>query len=94
MAKKNLSALKRVRQNKKRRMRNKMIKSELKTYFKKTKKLISEKEIAGAIELMKKYFSKIDKAVKRNIVHQNYANRKKSTLSRLLNILKSNSIGT
>jgi len=84
VAKKHLSVLKRARQNVKRRLRNKAIKSEIKTYYKNTIAALKEKNFALAEELVKKFVSRVDKAVKKNIIHLNTGNRKKSRLMRIL----------
>lgn len=84
MAKKHLSVLKRARQNVKRRLRNRAIKSEIKTYYKNTIAAIKEKNFALAEEFARKFVSRVDKAVKKKVIHLNTGNRKKSRLMRIL----------
>ncbi len=84
MAKKHLSVLKRARQNIKRRLRNKSIKSEIKTYYKNTIIALKEKNIPLAEEMARKFVSKIDKAVKKNIIHLNTGSRKKSKIMKMI----------
>ena len=85
MAKRKLSVLKRIRQNEKRRQRNKAVRSEVKTYYKKTIEAMNKNELEKAEEYLRTFVSKIDKAVKKGIIHRNEANRKKSRLMKLMN---------
>ncbi len=82
MAKKSLSVLKANRQNIKRASRNKSIKSEIKTYIKKTDAAVLDKEKEKAIELLGISQKKIDKATKKGIVHPNKSARYKSKLAK------------
>ncbi len=75
------SAKKRIRQNEKRRLRNKSYKSFLKTI---TKKYLKEKDPEKKKELLKKVYSAYDKAVSKGILHKNTVARKKSKLTGLL----------
>jgi small subunit ribosomal protein S20 len=78
------SAKKRLRQNDKRRLRNRATKKAIKTQVKRVL-AASEK---GDVELLRKEFNlaaqKLDKAAARRIVHPNLAARKKSQLARLV----------
>lgn len=75
------SAKKRLRQNDKRRLRNKSQKSFLKTITKK----IKEAEAKGeAEEFLKKAYKAYDKAVSKGIIHKNNAARHKSRLTRFV----------
>ena len=73
-------AAKRMRQEKKRRMRNRIYKKRIKTAYKKVLSLIEE----GNKEILKQAFSEFqsicDKAVKKHVIHKNNAARKKSRL--------------
>ena len=73
------SAKKRVRVTKTKTLRNKMIKSNLKTVLKNAKSLIDEKndKSESALRLA---FKKLDKAVAKGIIHKNKAANKKSKL--------------
>lgn len=76
---KNLSALKRMRQNEKRRIRNKSIRSKVFTYFKKMNQAIEDNK--GEEEIMNAYkeWQKIlDKTVSKGIIKKNTASRRKS----------------
>ncbi len=78
------SQIKRNRQNEKRRVRNKAVRSELKT---RTKQALTSAEhgtddAAGAVRLAIK---RIDKAAANKVIHKNAAARRKSRLMRRLN---------
>lgn len=82
---KNLSILKRIRQNEKRKERNLVRKNQIKSARKKIRKLIdasSSKE--DLMNAFKEYCSAIDKAAKKNILHKNTAARKKSQMNKLI----------
>jgi len=85
--KKNRSALKRVRQTKRRTLRNRSVKSMIKTLSKKVEVAVESKNIGDATALLNKTISAIDKAVRRGILHKNTAARKVSRLRRLVNSL-------
>ena len=74
-----------MRQNVKRRARNFPVRSELKTLVKKMYKFIKDGNIEEATKLMPLVFSIIDTAVKKKIIHQNNASRKKSRIAREFN---------
>ncbi|MEO0086486.1 MAG: 30S ribosomal protein S20 [candidate division WOR-3 bacterium] len=79
MAKKrSLSVLKRIRQNRRRYLRNKARKERLKNAIKELKKITNKEE---ALKLFPKVQSIIDKAVKVGIIHKNKAARIKSKLA-------------
>lgn len=75
------SALKRLRVDKKRRLRNIKIKQELKKTLKKFQALISAKNTEEAKALLKKVYSQLDKAAKKKIIHPRTASRRKSRLT-------------
>ena len=85
----NLSAQKRTRQNIKRRERNKALKNEIKTYYKKFLKAVEDKNKNEALELLTKNISLLDKAIKKNVLHSNNADRKKSVIMKLFNSMDS-----
>lgn len=76
------SAKKRLRQNVKRRAQNRAVKSDLRTTFKKFLKTVKAGDKAGASELLKVAFSKLDKCAARRYLHPNTAHRYKSRLSK------------
>jgi small subunit ribosomal protein S20 len=82
------SALRDIRKSRKRAERNQSVKSAIKTYVKKTRVAITAgSEEAG--QLLSDTASLLDKAAKRNIIHKNAANRRKSRLARRLNAAQS-----
>ncbi|MDI6751447.1 MAG: 30S ribosomal protein S20 [bacterium] len=87
MAKKSLSVLKANRQNIKRASRNKSIKSEIKTYIKKTGEAVLDKDKEKANELLGITQKKLDKAAKKRIVHPNKSARYKSKLAKKVSAL-------
>jgi small subunit ribosomal protein S20 len=78
------SALKRIRANEAKRLRNKYQHKTTRTFIKRLK-LATDK--AEAQELLKTVTSMIDKLAKKNIIHKNNAANKKSKLTRLVNAL-------
>jgi small subunit ribosomal protein S20 len=79
------SCEKRLRQEKKRSARNHYVKSTINTLSKKIRSGISieEKEV-----ILKKIYSDLDKAAKRNIIHKRTASRRKSRIADYINNLK------
>ncbi len=78
-------AIKKHKQSEKRRVRNKAVKSAVKTLIKKAKSFITAGEKEKAIETVKLAYSKIDKAAEKGILHKNNAARKKSRLMKVFN---------
>ena len=75
------SQIKRNRQNEKRRLRNKAVRSELRT---RTKRAVTEAE-AGAetsAEALRLAIKRIDKAAAKGVIHKNQAANRKSRLMR------------
>jgi len=79
--------IKRNRQNEKRRLRNKGIRSEINSRVKTAIK--NAESGAESPADLQEAVKKIDKAVAKGIMHKNTAARKKSRLSKKLNSLKS-----
>jgi small subunit ribosomal protein S20 len=79
------SQIKRNRQNEKRRMRNKAVKSELKTAVRKFNQatVASDPELATA--LLRQASRKLDRAVSKGVIHKNQAANRKSAISKRLN---------
>ncbi|AFL82699.1 ribosomal protein S20 [Belliella baltica DSM 15883] len=78
------SALKRIRANEAKRLRNRYQAKTTRTFIKRLKLTTDKVE---AQELLKKVTSMIDKLAKKNIIHKNNASNKKSKLTRLVNSL-------
>jgi len=84
-----LSAKKRIRQNAKRRMRNRAQKGAVKTQIKKYLQLTKQTKDTEAVEQeLQATQKKIDKLAAKGVIHKNTASRKKSQLARQLNDLK------
>jgi len=73
------SAKKRLRQNEKRRLRNKILKSRLKTV---SKKVISAPSKEEGEKGLKEAYKLYDKASSKNVLHKNTAARKKAKLAK------------
>ncbi len=84
------SAAKRLRQSKKRQIKNRSVKSELKSKIKKFNKLINENKIDEARQILPSLLSICDKAASRGVIHKNKASRHKSRLTKHLNKPKPN----
>ena len=78
------SAKKRIRQNHKRRLRNR---HKLMTMRKSMKKLHRTKDKAEAQKMLPEVVTSIDKCAKANIIHRNNAARKKSAVTRFVSDL-------
>lgn len=85
--KKSKSVKKRIRQAKKRTLRNRAAKSMLKTLIKKVESEVTSKNIEGAKTALNEIISAIDKAKAKGLVHKNTASRKVSRLTKLVNSL-------
>jgi len=82
------SAAKRVRQNEKRRLRNRMHKGRARTYVKKALALIEAGQLEEAEEMVRLAISALDRAWERGVLHKNTVARKKSRLMKRLNDAK------
>jgi small subunit ribosomal protein S20 len=82
-----VSAWKRVRQNEKARLKNKGVRSEIKTFEKKVESAVESKDTALARQYFHLATKKLDKSAKVGIYHKNTVARKKSHLAKLLNKL-------
>ena len=78
------SAIKRQRQNVKRRARNRVIDSRLKTLFKKVEACAKKDEAAKILPLA---ISAFHRAAQKGILHRNTANRRVSSLQKFVNQL-------
>ncbi len=83
-----LSALKRAKQNEKRRLRNLHIKTTVKSSIKKVREAIEEKDVEGAQKALLKTIPLIQKAHSKGVFHKNTSTRKISRLTREVNTLK------
>jgi len=84
-----LSAEKRIRQSKKRRMRNRQVKSTIKTGIKKFLSAIDKKNKDQVKNELKNVYTLLDKAVSKGVIHKNNAARRKSRLAKkAVNLLR------
>ncbi|HET7653128.1 MAG TPA: 30S ribosomal protein S20 [Acidimicrobiales bacterium] len=80
------SQIKRNRQNEKRRLRNKAVRSELKTRIK-TAVVTAESGAENSEEALRLAVKKLDKAAAKGIIHKNQAARRKSRLMKRINAI-------
>jgi small subunit ribosomal protein S20 len=83
------SAIKRIRQNEKRRVRNAAVRSTVRTSVKSTRGAIEGGQADQARAALLNTIQTLDKAVTKGVIHKNTAARKKSRLTRQLNALAS-----
>lgn len=81
--KKNLSALKRVRQAEKRQTRNKSVRTALKTLGKKLEAAVSSKKQEEVEKALRAAITAISKAASKGVIHKNTASRKISRLTKI-----------
>ncbi|WP_199037173.1 30S ribosomal protein S20 [Glycomyces salinus] len=78
---------KRNRQNEKRRMRNKSVKSSLKTAVRKFRESAASGDVTGAETHLRAASRELDKAVSKGVIHKNQAAQRKSKLAAAYNKL-------
>ena len=76
------SQIKRNRQNEKARLRNKSVKSSLKTAIRKFNEATEAGNTEAAAVLLRDASRKLDKAVSKGVIHANQAANKKSAMAR------------
>ena len=81
------SAMKRVRQNEKRRLRNRHIMSTTRTYIKAVRAAIDSGDAAAAKEALPAAVNALNASVTKGVMHRNQASRKISRLTRAVNDL-------
>ena len=79
------SAIKRIRQNEKRRQRNRAVRSSIRTSLKTARAVTDKTAESKAVVL--NAIRALDRAVSQGVIHRNTAARKKSALARKLNAL-------
>jgi small subunit ribosomal protein S20 len=77
--------MKRMRQAERKRERNQRFRSAVRTYIKKTRRLIAEGKLEEAQKVAQKAVSTLDRAAAKGILHHNNVARRKSRLMRQLN---------
>ena len=87
----NASAIKRHRQNLKRRDRNRAVRSKLRTLIKEVRTAVSAKDRDKALVELKQANRALDKAVSQGILKRNTAARKISRLARAVHLIGASS---
>ena len=78
------SQVKRNKQNEKRRLRNKSVKSSLKTAVRKFDAALGQGDLETATVLMRDASRKLDKAASKGVIHKNQAANRKSSIAHRL----------
>ena len=86
MARNQTSAQKRFRQSEERRLHNKAIKSECRTYVRQFVEAVQAKDSALAQEKFKIMTSRLDSARSKGVLTRNAVARKKSRIAKLYNV--------
>ena len=81
------SQIKRNKQNEKRRLRNKSVKSSLKTAIRKFHEAAASGDTETASSLMHHASRKLDQAASKGVIHKNQAANRKSAIAQKLNSL-------
>lgn len=74
-----------MRQNERRRQRNRVFRSRARTAVKRARQLILQRQAEEAREAMRVAYSALDKAAEKGIIHKNNAARRKARLTRFYN---------
>ncbi len=74
------SAIKRIKQNEKRRLRNRIFRGRARTYVKKARLAIEEGDLESSRAATLQAIRALDKAAEKGILHKNNAARRKSRL--------------
>ncbi|MDG9721365.1 MULTISPECIES: 30S ribosomal protein S20 [unclassified Streptomyces] len=82
------SQIKRNKTNEKARLRNKAVKSSLKTAVRKAREAAAAGDVEKATEYQRLAARQLDKAVSKGVIHKNQAANKKSALSQKVGALK------
>jgi small subunit ribosomal protein S20 len=78
------SAERRIRVEAKAKLRNRIVKSELKTLSRKFKAAVDAGDKDAALALFKEYTGALDKAALKGTLHPNNVNRKKAQISKMV----------
>lgn len=81
------SQIKRIGTNEKARLRNKAVKSELRTHVRRVRTAVADGDKAAASVALVAASTKLDKAVSKGVIHANQAANKKSALAKVVNAL-------
>ena len=81
------SQLKRIKTNEKARLRNKAVKSELKTHVRRVREAVAAGDKEAATAALSLASKKLDKAVSKGVIHANQAANRKSAIAKSVNAL-------
>ena len=81
------SQIKRITTNEKARLRNKSVKSELKTHIRRVREAVAGGDKDAASVALVEASRKLDKAVSKGVIHDNQAANKKSALAKSVGAL-------
>jgi small subunit ribosomal protein S20 len=81
------SQLKRIKTNEKHRLRNKSVKSSVKTAIRKFREAAESGDKDKAVDLLRDASKKLDKAASKGVIHANQAANKKSAMAKRVNAL-------
>ena len=81
------SQIKRIRTNEAARLRNKSVKSSVKTAIRKFREAAAAGDKDKALELLQDASRKLDKAASKGVIHDNQAANKKSAMAQVANKL-------
>ncbi|TDV38682.1 30S ribosomal protein S20 [Actinophytocola oryzae] len=76
------SQIKRIKTNEKARLRNKSVKSSVKTAIRKFREAADSGDKAKTVELLQEASRKLDKAASKGVIHANQAANKKSAMAK------------
>jgi small subunit ribosomal protein S20 len=85
------SAIKRARQNEMRRLRNKSVKTRVKSIVKDVRLSVDESSKEDSLKKLDMAKSNIDRAAQKGVIHKKTASRKISRLSKLVNTISAES---
>ncbi|GAB4083618.1 30S ribosomal protein S20 [Myceligenerans cantabricum] len=81
------SAIKRNKTNEKARLRNRAVKSELKTHVRKVRQAVAAGDKEAAVTALRTASRKLDKAVSKGVIHENQAANRKSAIAKSVEAL-------
>jgi small subunit ribosomal protein S20 len=81
------SQIKRIKTNEKARLRNKTVKSELKTHIRKVRAAVAAGDKEAASAALQTATRKLDKAVSKGVIHANQAANRKSAIAKAVDSL-------
>ena len=80
------SAIKRVKITEKQNLRNRMVKSEMKTTIRRFDEALKTEDAAAADKAYLTAISTVDQAASKGVIHKNAANRKKAQIAKKANV--------